>query len=659
MYKPRQSTTVTVRRLVLDRLSSLSALQVRTISVLTVIVVAIADYLTGVTISFSVFYFIPIVFASWYERKDFAWVLALVSALCWFAADTLSGAQIPLLIHVWNASSRLVTFAGVVWLLTWVRREKLSRLQAQLARYSRIMETAIEGVLALDRTGCIQHVNSQAAYLLGYDPLDLLGTHYSHLVRDDASRSLIEETQRTGHDGVPQKAEIQFIRKDGSPLWTLANIGSTYDAQKNPDGTILLVTDISERRKAEGDLRRQYEEIVAMQNLSLVLARSLNLKQRLEGALQTVLNATRFDAGAIYLRDEGGTELVLQHSVGFRTRTLALASRWEVGRGITGCVCQTGEPQFVEDALESDLADPALRTEEDIRGFAAIPLVSKEAVLGVVCIIRREPYLFSMSEKSMLMTFGSQIGVALENARLYEDARTREQQVRQLSINLMRIQEEERKKFARELHEGLAQLLTMMRVNAELALENLGKTVESTRQRILEVIGLVGEAENEAKQISHDLRPAILDDFGLKAAIEVLARNFQRRTGVAVDLHLPVSDVRFDSVIETTVYRIVQELLTNVAKHANATRVTIQVLVRGRILALTVADNGIGFNADKVLIHTADGTHNGLHNMRERAESVRGMFHVESAPGKGTEFSIEIPCILGEDEPVGQEPHAR
>ena len=128
---------------------------------------------------------------------------------------------------------------------------------------------------------------------------------------------------------------------------------------------------------------------------------------------------------------------------------------------------------------------------------------------------------------------------------------------------------------------------------------------------------------------------------------------------MAVDLHLPVSDVRFDSVIETTVYRIVQELLTNVAKHANATRVTIQVLVRGRILALTVADNGIGFNADKVLIHTADGTHNGLHNMRERAESVRGMFHVESAPGKGTEFSIEIPCILGEDEPVGQEPHAR
>ena len=639
----------------LDRLSSLSTFQVRAISLLAVALVAFADYVTAANISFSMFYFLPIVFAGWYDRRGFALFLSVLGSFFWFVAETLSGGQASFLVHLWNAASRLVIFAGVVWMLSSVRREKLIRLQDQLDRYSRILETAIEGVLALDKDGSIHHVNPQAAFLLGYQPWDLLGRKHDELVRDEDARLLADVFHLKESPVVSQKREVQFIRKDGTPLWTLVNIGATYDTEKRPDGTILLITDISDRKRAEEDLWRQYEEIVAIQNLSAALARSLDLDQRLSSALQVILNATKFDSGAIFTVGDGDGDLVLRHASGYRPASFPLVQHWEIGRGVTGHVCMSGEAQFLEDARESPLIDPVLKKEEGIRGFAAIPLVSNNVVLGVLAINRRQPCTFTRSIKSMLMTFGGQIGVALENTRLYVDARNREQQVRQLSINLMRIQEDERKKFARELHEGLAQLLTMMRVNAELALESLGKSPEGVEQRILEVIGLVGEAEIEAKQISHDLRPAILDDFGLKAAIELLARNFQRRSGVAVDLHLPLSDIRFDSVIETTVYRIVQELLANVAKHANASRVTIQVLVRGKVLALTVADNGKGFHVENVLSGGMDGLHNGLRNMRERAESVKGMFHAESAPGKGTEFSIEIPCELGEEEPKAQE----
>jgi signal transduction histidine kinase len=287
-----------------------------------------------------------------------------------------------------------------------------------------------------------------------------------------------------------------------------------------------------------------------------------------------------------------------------------------------------------------------VRSLENIRGFASIPLVTKDTVLGVLNIIRRTPYTFSSEEQSMLRAFGNQIGVALDNAKLYEAARAGEQQIRRLSIDLVRIQEEERKRFARELHDGLAQLLMTLRVNAELALKNLGATGGQVEQHLHEIVSLVGEAESEAKQISYDLRPAILDDFGLTAALQVLAKMFFRRTGVAVDLHVPDSDLRFDSVIETTVYRIVQELLANVAKHAHATSVTIQLLVRNNLIALTVADNGKGFNMNEGFALHDGESHNGLRNMRERAESLRGMFRVESVPGRGAEFAIEIPCSL-------------
>ena len=640
---------------VLDRFSSLTALQVRISGILMVVVVGMADYATGESISMSVFYLIPIMFASWYDGRVSGIILSVLSALLWFLAETIPGSHPSILIPIWNASSRLMIFTGVAWMLHAIRQTKLIHLQDEVDRYARIVETAVEGVLAIDRNGFIRHANSQASLLLGYDAKELSGRRYTQLIHNEESATLLEEI-RISRDHQPAGPfEIQFVKRDGTPLWTLLNASATFSAKKERDGIVLLMNDISDRKRIEENTQRQYLEIVALQTLSSVLARSLHLDRRLREALETVLEVTKFDAGVIYLANGGGKELILQHAMGFRGESQDLIRRWDIGRGITGGVCRTGAPQFIEDAVLHTSVDSAMRQQEDIRGFASIPLVSKESVLGVLNLIRREAHPFSESAKSMLVTFGRQIGVAVENAKLYEDARAREKQVTKLSVNLMRIQEDERKKFARELHEGLAQLLTMLRVNAQLALENLGKPGNGTEKRILEVIALVTEAEQEAKQISQDLRPSVLDDFGLKAAIEVLAVNFERRSGVVVDLHLPMSDVRFDSVLETTIYRIVQELLANIAKHAESSRVTIQMLLRGKVLALTVADNGKGFNIDEALARSNDGSHSGLRNLRERAESVRGVFHAESAPGKGTEFSIEIPFVPAAYQPEPQE----
>lgn len=625
---------------ILDHLSSLSPLKIRTTAILMVIAVGIADYFTTVRISYSVGYLIPIVLAGWYDRKEFSLTLSLVCAVLWYIADAAHQDHVSFLIPVWNGATRVIIFGGVAWMLTTIRQTKVVPMQNELDRYVRIMETSIEGALVMDADGVIRYANPRAAVLLGYEAKALPGRHYTDIIRSQESRTLIEDVFRKG-DG---QVEVEFSRKDGGAVWTLIQARAMAGAKKDRDSTILLITDISYRKQAEEDLRRHYDEIVALQSLSAVLVRSFDLDRRLDGALKTVLDVMQFDSGGIYLVDPTGKELLLKKSRGLKKETVELVSRWEVGRGLTGRAFASRELIFVENDQQAQAIDSRVRALENIRSMAAVPLAAKDTVLGALIIASHQSYAFTGSQKSMLETFGSLIGVAIENAQLFEAARTREQQVSQLSTNLIMIQEEERKKFARNLHEGLAQLLTMLRVNAQLALENLGQDDAEAHQRIQEVISLVTEAEHEAKQISHDLRPSILDDFGLKAALEVLANNFERRTRIGLDLHLPPSDVRFESILETTVYRIVQELLANVAKHSHATRVTLQLLVRGNALALTVADNGKGFSMAEVSARYGGGTHNGLRNIRERVESVNGVFHVESSPGKGAEFSIEIPC---------------
>jgi len=628
----------------LDQLSALSRIQIRILGCLVVTIVGIIDYLTGVTISFALFYLIPIVFVSWYDGKVSGMILSVVSAAFWFNTEVGTSWETPLFVPAWNAFNRFAVFASVVWVLNALRETHSLRYQAEIDKYTRIVEKAVEGVIALDSHGDVRYMNARASQLLGFSAPELHGRPFTRFVHEGSRR--IVDARRMGEHALEMKPdEIQFIRKDGSSFWTLVTSSSPMNGKKEPDGMVMLVTDISERKQAEEELKRKYEQISAMQHLSSVLARSLYADQRLEDVMKTVLYATKFDAGAVYLLEEGRNELTIRYHSGFLGE---LVQRWPIGLGMVGRVCQTGTAQFLDDveALSDD--DPWIRASERIRALASIPLITKDAVVGVLNIISRKPRSFSDDEKSMLNTFGKQIGVALENARLYEAARAGGEAVRRLSIDLVQIQEEERKRFARELHDGLAQLLMTMRVNAELALTHLGEESTKAAQYLREVITQVGEAETEAKEISYDLRPAILDDFGLRAAIEVHVRKFETRTGISVDLHLPDTDLRFDSVIETTMYRIVQELLANVGKHSNASLVTIQLLARSNVLALAVADNGKGFNVKEQerVAHIDGRTHNGMRNMRERAESLKGMFRVESVPGRGTEFVIEIPCTL-------------
>jgi PAS domain S-box-containing protein len=624
--------------------SSIPVTRIRLFGFAMVLVTGLVDYLTIEAFSFSLVFLIPIVIVSWYDGRTYGFVLAVLSIACSLAGEFNSASDPSSFVPVWNALSRLGVFSFVVWMLGLIRESHHLRVQDEIDRYGRILENAVEGIIMLDSKGVVRDVNARAAIMLGYSTGEFIGKPYNVVIKNERSKDLVEAWRVSNHIEDRKPVEILFEKKDGSVCWTLVNPIITHDRDGVPEGLAMLAVDVSEWKRAEEELQRQYKHLSALQRLSSTLAESVHLDARLETALRTVLEVTGFEAGTISLVDKESGDLILRHHSGLDESLLQIIRRWPADAGVTGQVNMTGQAQFLDNVENSRVFDERVRRAANVRGFAAIPLCAKDKVMGVLNIMSLDSHTFRPDEQALLRACGDQIGVALENAVLYEAAREKAREVSRLSINLVRIQEEERKRFARELHDGLAQLLMTTRVNTELALASLDDSRERTEQHLRETIALVTEAEHEAKQISYDLRPAILDDFGLKAAVETFVRKFKRRSGIEVDLHLPVHDFRFDSIIETTVYRIIQELLANAKKHSHATLVTIQVLVRQDILAVTVADNGIGFNVNGGFPRTPDDHHSGLRNIRERVQSLGGTFRIESSKQKGTECMVEIPC---------------
>ncbi len=205
-----------------------------------------------------------------------------------------------------------------------------------------------------------------------------------------------------------------------------------------------------------------------------------------------------------------------------------------------------------------------------------------------------------------------------------------------LTAQLHSVREEERTKLARELHDQLGQALTAIRI--DLAGLKTMPTQERQVQRIDAIVGLVDETIRSVRRITTELRPGILDDLGLVAAVEWAAEDFQTRTGIQCRASLPETNPGIDAERATALFRIVQETLTNIARHAGATQASIRLSEESGHLSLEVRDNGRGIAAEQL---SASGSL-GILGMRERALLMGGEFFIGN-PGGGTTVRVRIP----------------
>lgn len=227
---------------------------------------------------------------------------------------------------------------------------------------------------------------------------------------------------------------------------------------------------------------------------------------------------------------------------------------------------------------------------------------------------------------------------------LCRQLREREKERSDLLRRIITTQEEERRRIARELHDETSQALASFIVGLKFA-EGLTKASQ-LKQKLAELRALVAGTMDRIRHLAIELRPSLLDDLGLVSAIQSYASEYSSRTGIKVDYFLDdLSKLRLAPEVEVAVYRIIQETLANVAKHARASSVSVVAMLRNSALRIVVEDDGEGFDIDKVM----EGAHEkrlGLLGMQERTSLIGGKFTIESQPGDGTTIFLEIPVEL-------------
>jgi signal transduction histidine kinase len=262
----------------------------------------------------------------------------------------------------------------------------------------------------------------------------------------------------------------------------------------------------------------------------------------------------------------------------------------------------------------------------------------------------------SFDELKLMVGIAQQLGLSIENAALYQQAQEREEMLAELLHQAVEAQEAERQRIARELHDAMGQSLTAIALGlrgVETMLTNDPSSVAI--EQIGELKSFSTDALGELRQIIADLRPSQLDDLGLVAALQWYTQDFEKRYAIPADFVVEGDRARLPTEYETVLFRITQEALTNIAKHADASRATVKLEVYPAQVCVTIRDDGRGFDLEEML--QGDGaTGWGLLGIQERALLLGGQCDINSAPGRGTCIRVSVPLITEvkdvEDTPV-------
>ncbi|HLP19677.1 MAG TPA: sensor histidine kinase, partial [Chitinophagales bacterium] len=310
-----------------------------------------------------------------------------------------------------------------------------------------------------------------------------------------------------------------------------------------------------------------------------------------------------------------------------------LASSYQYHENVCVCICFDGVRYHSKKFIETpwmQQADIVLQGQVagDIRAYYMIEMPPAD----------EGPFL--KEERWLINSVARVISTATERKLAEEETRRSQTELRQLSAHLQTVREDERTSIAREIHDELGQQLTGLKMDVSW-LKKL-TTDSVVLDKLQGMLALIDDTIKTVRRISSDLRPGILDDLGLLSALEWQSNEFEKRTGITSDFNALDITASFSRDVATGVFRIYQESLTNVARHANAQKVSTLIEQRDNELILTITDDGVGFDISRV----GDKKTLGLLGMRERALMFNGKLTIESQKQKGTIIILKVPLIL-------------
>jgi signal transduction histidine kinase len=395
-------------------------------------------------------------------------------------------------------------------------------------------------------------------------------------------------------------------------------------------GLILAAATI-ERRTASAALQQRAEELATLNDSSKTFLDNFEISSLYRTICRLAVMRLGLDAVWIDAPSREGDELRPPAAYGLPYEAIAnQVNRWE----------RDAKAQAQHAVMIKTIDDPPQNSaDQTYNAYAAFPLVFSGSAIGTLKMLSRKRDFFSEEKQILIQSYSNLAAVAIQNAWLFEEVRMTNRQLHALSQRLMKAQEDERLHLSRELHDESGQLLAALTVQLGL-LERDTSNPEMIRARVAELKETTGAIQKNLHRLAVNLRPASLDHLGLVTTLQQYIQEFSRQYNIHVEFEaVGIQEKRLPIEIETALFRIIQESLTNVVLHAQAGQVDVLLSLTEEHISIIIEDNGIGFTPASSVTEEQLG----LFGMRERVEMLGGMLTIESSPGRGTTIKAEVP----------------
>lgn len=566
--------------------------------------------------------------------------IIFVVALSLFSYEYLVEGHDEMLKHILEASFVITTLFIIIPPLLYIfsyrplllNMNKLQQTEKGLHLLATALKSAEDGIVITNKQGDIQWSNPAFARLSGLSASEMCGQNLRLLETEQGTVEESEQRWEALLSGRVWKEELVSHRPDGRNHTEEQIITPVRDESGDISHLIFLVKDITEQR----DLER-VADILA--TASQTLNQSLVLNHVLKRMLDLLLACVPYDNAAVILIDQE-SQLAVRACRGrdFESQ-LALADLQE--NPYTQKLLANQEIVLISDTAVSSPWEPFIDGLNSQAGLA-VPIVVEEEVIGFCVLNKNEPDYFTPQHVEIMKALVSQAVAAIRNAQLFEQVQAGRERLQLLSHRLVEIQETERRFIAQELHDEAGQSLASLQIQL-LVLEQQAKQPEAIVAGVAEMKKNVEEVAENLHRLASHLRPASLDHVGLLKALSQHVETISSQHKLIGQFEAIGPEKRLSPEVETAVYRIVQEALTNVVRHAQATRVDVILKQDSEKLIIIVEDNGIGFNPPTAASNGTVNDHLGLVGIRERAEMLGGILIIESSIGNGSTLKIEVP----------------
>lgn len=512
-----------------------------------------------------------------------------------------------------------------------ISRRKKSEwaLQKSEGRFQALVQNSLDFIMLCDPDKSIRYVSPSVKDVLGYEPEEMLGTLVPEYIHPHDYAAAAQDLERVLVDPFVRAEPVRYRRRDGTYAH-LEGVFSNKISDASVRGVVYNMRSATEKVHAERELRRSLDLLLTLRETGQVLGATLAMDEICSRLIEAAQRVTRLVAVRVEVWDETGEPVAL---------------------------CSAGSDELFGSASEGAEIEAAraeaMRSGERrvfwvrqpgheigwVTGMC-LPFKGHDRVIGVLEVYGAGS-LTDGKFSAILESLANQAATALENARLYQELEEREHRLQELLAKLLGTQEEERRRVAYEVHDGLAQVAAAAHQHLQAFARRHAPEKAEVRAELDLVVKLVRRTVTDARGIIANLRPTALDDFGLSAALSLEVEKL-REDGYQVEYSDGLGEERLPEVCEITLYRIAQESLANFRKHARTQRVHVDLHRLGEEACLKVQDWGYGFEPEGVSAGSGPGERVGLAGMRERASMLGGTFEIRSSR-EGTSVIATIP----------------